>query len=729
MANEIKGLVNITTGAQVPDADAHYVRQGTAGIPVAETLYGVKTFNSFPVGPSAAPSSNYEFANKKYVDDNMGGGGMWTKSLAVISTVTSGDTLNPAALPLGGTWVLSSSLVIVDNTLPTPVSLFTLAKGGMLTAFGSDTQTGNQENGFRINTLTDLDTNFTSAIAGVDKWQLGTWRGEASEFWYMTNVPAQKDVLVATESGRVGINRQSNVMNYHAYYRGTAGVGYNDMVVGGTYTGEAQVWYNFQIQTDTNTFKWRKSIDNRVNWLSFSSALPVSLTPTVIESGITVAFEHATGHTSANAWEIIAYPQAPQAVLSVAPMRFEEILTTSDYSGTVHNDYTAELSNYPDDINTGVTLLDIGSTTAAFYVGGLTKYRSIFINLKTAAASPSTICLLLADYWNGSAWVPLTITDGTEGLIGPQRVTMRGSGVVSWTKPADWALHQLEGEGSAYTLFWVRFRVSTTNLTTAPTARCITRNGDKILAAYCSALDYEPSFHVNCLGNTVIGNSNGASTKMLTVSDVLNPTSMAGGNGMFVNFTAGGGIYMKGGACEGKFESFSNIIQIGAMTVHPMSLWSNNQERMMFPGTYFGTDTLQTVAQVVATRTATNSYTKQAMADGFGSALTFVIEGSASVRNTVALIGSVRAGADNTGDFVIQTASAGTLTERMRVKYDGNILMGASNMNALVPLGSAQTPTTSGRKGDFGYYAGYLYLWVDTAVVIRIGATGLETTW
>lgn len=33
------------------------------------------TFNMFPITPSAAPDADYEVANKKYVDDNVGGGG------------------------------------------------------------------------------------------------------------------------------------------------------------------------------------------------------------------------------------------------------------------------------------------------------------------------------------------------------------------------------------------------------------------------------------------------------------------------------------------------------------------------------------------------------------------------------------------------------------------------------------------------------------------------------
>lgn len=35
-----------------------------------QTVNGIKTFGSFPVTPSSAPTSDYQVANKKYVDDN-----------------------------------------------------------------------------------------------------------------------------------------------------------------------------------------------------------------------------------------------------------------------------------------------------------------------------------------------------------------------------------------------------------------------------------------------------------------------------------------------------------------------------------------------------------------------------------------------------------------------------------------------------------------------------------
>lgn len=39
-----------------------------------ETISGIKTFSSFPITPSSAPTSNYQVANKKYVDDSISSG-------------------------------------------------------------------------------------------------------------------------------------------------------------------------------------------------------------------------------------------------------------------------------------------------------------------------------------------------------------------------------------------------------------------------------------------------------------------------------------------------------------------------------------------------------------------------------------------------------------------------------------------------------------------------------
>jgi len=54
-----------------------------------QTVAGVKTFSSFPVTPSAAPTTDYQAANKKYVDDQISGA---TGALSYnATTVTTGN--------------------------------------------------------------------------------------------------------------------------------------------------------------------------------------------------------------------------------------------------------------------------------------------------------------------------------------------------------------------------------------------------------------------------------------------------------------------------------------------------------------------------------------------------------------------------------------------------------------------------------------------------------------
>lgn len=48
---------------------------GAVALTGNETIAGIKTFSSFAITPSSTPTTDYQVANKKYVDDNIGGGG------------------------------------------------------------------------------------------------------------------------------------------------------------------------------------------------------------------------------------------------------------------------------------------------------------------------------------------------------------------------------------------------------------------------------------------------------------------------------------------------------------------------------------------------------------------------------------------------------------------------------------------------------------------------------
>ncbi len=69
-ANNLSGT---NTGDQ--DLSGYALDNSVVHLSGNETIADVKTFSSFPVTPSSAPTTDYEVANKKYVDDNAGGGG------------------------------------------------------------------------------------------------------------------------------------------------------------------------------------------------------------------------------------------------------------------------------------------------------------------------------------------------------------------------------------------------------------------------------------------------------------------------------------------------------------------------------------------------------------------------------------------------------------------------------------------------------------------------------
>lgn len=60
---------NSDTKVASQKATKTYVDTNTMALTGNQTVAGIKTFSSFPISPSSAPSADYEMANKKYVDD------------------------------------------------------------------------------------------------------------------------------------------------------------------------------------------------------------------------------------------------------------------------------------------------------------------------------------------------------------------------------------------------------------------------------------------------------------------------------------------------------------------------------------------------------------------------------------------------------------------------------------------------------------------------------------
>lgn len=71
-STEATKLSGIEAGADVTDA-TNVLAAGAVMTTGDQSIAGIKTFTSFPVTPSSAPTTDYQVANKKYVDDNAGG--------------------------------------------------------------------------------------------------------------------------------------------------------------------------------------------------------------------------------------------------------------------------------------------------------------------------------------------------------------------------------------------------------------------------------------------------------------------------------------------------------------------------------------------------------------------------------------------------------------------------------------------------------------------------------
>lgn len=103
-----------------------------------------------------------------------------------------------------------------------------------------------------------------------------------------------------------------------------------------------------------------------------------------------------------------------------------------------------------------VVMFDTASANDAFYVGGLSTFDGVTINLITSGSGGAGDWAIVYEYWNGAAWTALAgVTDSTTEL------TTLGVNTVVWTVPGAWATTTVNSMGPYY---WMRFRVSSTTV-------------------------------------------------------------------------------------------------------------------------------------------------------------------------------------------------------------------------------------------------------------------------
>jgi hypothetical protein len=167
------GVFKYRTGTQVK-SDI-----GAVSLSGNETIAGIKTFSSFPVTPSSAPTLNYQTANKKYVDDSVSAGGGGTVTEVDATGTVNGITLttSPAAgITSTGTVTLGGTLANIANTALTNS---TVSYGGVQLSLGGIDATP----AFNLSDATSYPGD--SSLVTLGTITTGTWNGTAITMPYL----------------------------------------------------------------------------------------------------------------------------------------------------------------------------------------------------------------------------------------------------------------------------------------------------------------------------------------------------------------------------------------------------------------------------------------------------------------------------------------------------------------------------------------------------------------
>ena len=133
-----------------------------------------------------------------------------------------------------------------------------------------------------------------------------------------------------------------------------------------------------------------------------------------------------------------------------------KVFSTANDTSFTDNTNNARLSDA-----SGFLMFPTPATADRTYFGSSAQFKNLTFAFITAGSSATYVW----EYWNGTTWSTLTVTDGTTSF------TQAGS--VTWTVPGNWATTSV----NASTMYWVRVRFTGTAPTTNPSVNTVSYLG------------------------------------------------------------------------------------------------------------------------------------------------------------------------------------------------------------------------------------------------------------
>lgn len=418
-----------------------------------------------------------------------------------------------------------TSLINID-TISGFTGIGTIASQGLLHAYGvnnsGDPSLNFQPNTIIIDGVTDGDKNIAWYENGDPRWFAQTYRSEDAEFWYLYNNQADNDILTASRSGSFAINKTTNILNSNAAQK--IGFGLNDLVIRGLYTQDINTVYQLQIYSTTgttDTYVWRKSVDNGFTFGSYSQVSAVTLTQVELEFGVLLNFLNLTGHTTGDLFQFVGIAQLPDGTLTVSPYGVNEILVTDDYTtiNPIYRDVTSILNGGID--LPIINVFPTGSTNGAILLGFIIPVHTISLVIQNYANGVS----LVVEYYNPviSAWTGINFVNNNY-VDNTNNFTV--SGIIIWSPSTfiDWNPAPLSAVTTSQTptyysqFYWIRIRTASPPTISAGLLN-ISVGKDKRFSVYGTFQDLRPNFYIDSIGRVNIGGGNITGKNVLQINN------------------------------------------------------------------------------------------------------------------------------------------------------------------------------------------------------------------